>query len=380
MISYVLPTRNRPDRLRDTLRALDSLGPHHNCGGAEIIVVDNDSDERPILPRQTRCGLPLTYIRLRENIGAAARNVGAKASDTASSWIVMLDDDSYPDDASFFEKLGALPADVGAVSADIFLPGKTALGNAPREMGGLPEVFIGCGVAIRRDLFLALGGYDITFNYYVEEYDLAARVLLAGSRVLFAHEFTVQHEKDTSNRDFNLILSRLVRNNGWIAQRYAPEPRRLPELREIRSRYRAIGEHEHALAGFSRGLAELRRTLAAQTRTPMPEHLWARFTGLGAAREHLGAAHARAPFATATIIEAGKSAWAVAEALRELGVRLIDDGEEAEAHVIGTLSPGPLLDAVARRLRLRRPHGPRLLSPWMPPCLTAPAPAIVSAA
>jgi GT2 family glycosyltransferase len=380
MISYVLPTRNRPERLRETLRALESLGDHAEKGGAEVIVVDNDSDERPILPRQLRCGLPLHYIRLKENLGAAARNVGVRASDPASSWIVMLDDDSYPDDTEYLSILSELPADVGAVSADIFLPGKNALGVAPREMGGLPEVFIGCGVAIRRDLFLSLGGYDHSFNYYVEEYDLAAKLMLAGSRVLFSHEFTVQHEKDTANRDFSLILSRLVRNNGWIAQRYAPLDQRDTEIREIMTRYRAIGNNEAALDGYAAGLAELRRSLRSQVRSPMDPPHWDRFTGLAAARAHLAAAHARSPFSTATIVDAGKNSWAVVEALRELGVRLIDDGEESEAHVIGTLSPGPMLDALSRRNRLRRPQGPRLLAPWLPVSLAKPAPAAVSAA
>ncbi|MFZ4573941.1 MAG: glycosyltransferase family 2 protein [Phycisphaerales bacterium] len=379
MISYVLPTRNRPERLRDTLRALDALGPHQECGGAEVIVVDNDSDERPILPRQLRSGLPLHYIRLKENLGAAARNVGVSASDPASSWIVMLDDDSYPDDTAFFGLLADLPADVGAVSADIFLPGKNALGHAPREMGGLPEVFIGCGVAIRRDLFLSLGGYDHAFNYYVEEYDLAARMMMAGARVVFAHEFTVQHEKDTANRDFNLILSRLVRNNGWIAQRYAPDNRREIELREILTRYREIGEKEDALAGYGQGLRQLRASIRAQRRSPMPAEIWDRFTGLAATRDHLAAAHARAPFRSATIVDAGKNAWAVAKALRELGVRLVDYGEDVDAHVIGTLSPGPMLDALTRRTRLLRTHSTRLLAPWLPASLTKAAKAVEAA-
>ena len=46
--------------------------------------------------------------------------------------------------------------------------------------------------------------------------------------------FRVLHRKVTANRDMNVILSRLVRNNGWVAQRYAPEVRRKEELREVR--------------------------------------------------------------------------------------------------------------------------------------------------
>jgi hypothetical protein len=92
--------------------------------------------------------------------------------------------------------------------------------------------------------------------------------------------------------------------------------------------------------------------------------LWERLVGLAAVREHLNFAYGTQPFATATLIDEGKNAWAVRQVLAELGVRILADDEEAEAHVIATVSPGPMLDALARRQKLRRPHGPRLLAPW----------------
>jgi len=380
MISYIIPTRNRPQRLLETIRAINSLGSHDQCGGAEVIIVDNDSCERPILPRETKCGLSISYIRLKENLGAAARNIGAQASDQASDWLVMLDDDSYPDDADFFAQLQNVPSDMAAVSADIFLPGKSPMGHAPREMGGLPEVFIGCGVAIRRGVFVELGGYDHAFNYYVEEYDLAARMMLAGYRIGFSHEFSVQHDKDLANRDFNLIVSRLVRNNGWIAGRYAPDDSAGAELREVISRYAGIARIEGAEEGYAHGLTELHPTLASQPRRPLDASQWDRFTGLTHVRKHLSEVHARQRFQSATIVDAGKNAWAVAQVLRELGVRLIDDGEEAEAHVIGTLSPGPMMDSLIKRTRLRRPQGPRLLAPWTPAPLFPGAKTAIAAA
>jgi len=36
MISYVLPTRDRPERLKATLHALAALGDHREAGGAEV--------------------------------------------------------------------------------------------------------------------------------------------------------------------------------------------------------------------------------------------------------------------------------------------------------------------------------------------------------
>lgn len=357
VITYVLPTRDRADRLLATLTSLGDLGPHGQVGGAEVIVVDNASRTAPVIPPKLASGVPVRMIRLATNEGAAARNEGVKASDPSSDWIVMLDDDSHPVDTRFLTALHNRGPDVGAVMADIRLP---RLGT--REVGGLPEVFIGCGVAIRRGAFLELGGYDSAFNYYVEEYDLAARLLLAGYRVEFDPLFRIDHAKDVANRDMDLILERLVRNNGWVVQRYAPETQRRSELREVRSRYRSIAVKERAMAGFGRGLVELRRTIRDQRRTPLSDRLYERFTGKAHAVEALHAEHRNCPFHTAAIVEAGKNAWVVREALSELAVREVDATDDPEMLVIGTMSPGPMIDA-AERWAARTDRW-RLAAPW----------------
>jgi GT2 family glycosyltransferase len=395
MISYVIPTRDRAERLTATLHALSRLHARldrtNPALAAEIIVIDNDSTERMILQPHLPCGTPIRSINLRTNEGAAARNHGVRAADPRSDWIVMLDDDSHPLDTNFIQLLNQQPEDVGAVMADIWLPHRdesssqvhTASDDAHnhinslrniklgiRESGGLPEVFIGCGVAIRKSAFLAAGGYDHTFQYYVEEYDLAAKLLIAGYRVAFEPRFRVLHHKDSGQRDMNTILERLVRNNGWVAQRYAPDEQRLPELREVRSRYRKIAKKEHALAGYSRGLIQLKNTIRTQLRTPMSHELFERFTGVAHARMALQRAYTSKPFSAATLIENGKNAWAVAHALDQLGIRVTDDHEMADVLVVATMSPGPMLDAFTRRHNLAKStlpasRSPRVLGPWL---------------
>ncbi len=350
LISYIIPTRDRPERLEQTLHAIAALGAHD----AEVIIVDNDSRQPLRTGDHLASGVPVRVLRMNENLGAAARNAGARECSPRSAWIVMLDDDSHPLDLAFIPRLAAQGPDVAAVSADIFLPR-----HARRESGGLPEVFVGCGVAIRRALFLNLNGYDPTFNYYAEEYDLAARMLLAGFRIAFEPSFRVAHHKVESGRDMNLICARLVRNNGWVMQRYAPEECRHNELREIRTRYRTIATKEHAIAGFAQGLSELRRTVRAQKRTPMPPALFDRFTGLAHAREALHAAWQENPFRSAALVHQGKNAWCVRRVLGELGVREVPE-QSAEALVIATLSPGPMLDALEQTAASTR----RVIAPW----------------
>ncbi|MFM9995479.1 MAG: glycosyltransferase family 2 protein [Phycisphaerales bacterium] len=363
MISYVMPTRDRPERLMQTLDALGALRGHDD--GGEVVIVDNASRPPPEPPARLANGMAVRVISLSTNGGAASRNVGVGESAPRAEWVVMLDDDSYPADTGFLRRLGRMHPDVAAVSADIYLPGL-----ARRESGGLPEVFVGCGVAIRRKVFLDLGGYDAAFGYYAEEYDLAARMIAAGLRIVFDPWFRVEHHKVAQGRDMNIILARLIRNNGWVMERYAPESLRRAMLRDLRRRYRAIARKESALPGYAQGLTELRRTIRAQARAPMPRELFERFMGLSQAREALHREMTAERFATAQVVDEGKNGWVVRRALAELGVRVINDPVDPhpltapDALVIGTMSPGPMLDAYERRTALPVRRGPRVIAPW----------------
>lgn len=354
MLSYIIPTRNRPEMLLRTVEAVGRLSPdaHASAGGAEVIVVDNASDAPVRLPLSLPNGVRTRTIRLRRNLAAAGRNVGA--AEARGEWLVMLDDDSHPIDTGFIAALREAPADVAAVGAEI------TLARGEREAGGLPEVIIGCGAAIRSDAFASAGGYDPAFHYYAEEYDLCARFILGGMRVVHDRRFRVLHAKTDQRRNMRTILRRLVRNNGWVAARYAPDGRRRDELRETVRRYGAIAQKERARAGYAVGMAELAATLPWQRRTPMNDEQFARFTGLAAAREGLSTSPDVMGAGCVAIVDEGKNAWAVREALDELGVRVVEDEREADVVVIGTLSPGPMLDALERRAAL----GQRVVAAW----------------
>ncbi len=354
MISYILPTRNRPDRLAETLAALGRLSgdDHAAVGGAAVIVVDNASDPPVDPPRKLSNGLPVETIRLRANEGAAARNRAARRA--AGEWLVMLDDDSFPLDTAFLEVLAGLPGDVAALGADITLP------NGRREDGGLPEVFVGCGAAVRRRAFLDAGGFDPAFHFYAEEYDLCAKLILAGWRVMHDLRFRVLHRKVAEGRDRDQILRCLVRNNGWVMQRYAPRHRRREEIAEVLMRYARIALREHAAAGYAAGVKEFFETCARQPSREMSEELFDRFTGLAQARAALGSCDEIGPGVRAALVDEGKNAHVVRRALCEMGAQLVDDDRRADVLVIGTLSPGPLLDADGGGGRDARP----VLEPW----------------
>ncbi len=346
-VCFVIPTRDRHADLDATLGMIGDLP----IAGAEAYVVDNGSERPPLLPGVLANGTTVRLERLPSNEGAAARNrvIGRSRAE----WLVMLDDDSAPVDEGFVAALAEADGGVWAVAADVRLPG------GAREMGGLPEVFIGCGAAVRRGAFERLGGYDARFGYYAEEYDLCARILGAGGAVAYDPRFRVEHRRAAAGRDMGVIVERLVRNNAWVMQRYAPEALRREQVRETRRRCRFIAERESAVEGYARGMLELRRTLRAQERRPLSPACFDRFTGLAHARAALGAAYGRKVFRTAAVVEPGKNAWCVRRALEELGVAETGP-DDAEALVIGTMSPGPMRDAAARLAG----SGRRVIAPW----------------
>jgi GT2 family glycosyltransferase len=354
VISFIIPTRNRPDSMRRTLSAINRACA---SGGAEaeVIVIDNASQPPLELSKGSASHASVNVLRVDQNLGTAARNFGAQAA--GGNWLIMLDDDSYPLDAGFLTAIGEAPPDVAAIGADIILA------DGWRERGGLPEVFVGCGAAVRREAFLDAGGYDETFDYYVEEYDLCAKLILRGWRIVHDCRFKIRHEKLAAGRDFNRIVHRLVRNNAWVAQRYAPDHALHDEFSATVSRYAAMAVHEIAADGFARGMNDLFSTLAAQTRTPMPQHLWDRFTGLAHVRQMLLAEIGDgSAFPRVAVVDEGKNSHVVYRAIQELGIPSTISECDADVHVIGTLSPGPMLDAFERRSSMSRP----VICGWQP--------------
>jgi glycosyltransferase involved in cell wall biosynthesis len=95
MITYLLPTHNRCERLHATLHMLGSLDAsiHEAVGGAEVIVIDNASEPAIKIANQLANGFQTQLIHRSTNEGASARNIAAQHA--RGEWIVMLDDDSY---------------------------------------------------------------------------------------------------------------------------------------------------------------------------------------------------------------------------------------------------------------------------------------------
>ncbi|MGW4943235.1 glycosyltransferase family 2 protein [Actinoplanes sp. NPDC004185] len=201
-VTVVVATRNRRARLFETI-------PHHE---GPVILVDNGSDDGS--PDAIEAAFPqVTVVRLGENRGAAARNVGVELARTP--YVAFADDDSYWEPGSL-AGAAALLRDhprVGLLSARVLVgphsrvdPVSEAMAAAPL---GVPEGapgpavlgFLACAVAVRREAFLQVGGFNPKLHVYGEEALLAMDLAAAGWLQIYAPELTVRHLPLPTGRD-----------------------------------------------------------------------------------------------------------------------------------------------------------------------------------
>jgi glycosyltransferase involved in cell wall biosynthesis len=135
----VIATRNRVDELLMTLARLS-----RSAAGAPIIVVDNASTDGTT-ERVRRDYPAVTVLRPDRNLGAAARNLGARRADTP--YIAFNDDDSWWAEGSLeaaenvfdrYPRLGLLAARTLVGSQELPDPLNQLLGHSP--LGRSPDL------------------------------------------------------------------------------------------------------------------------------------------------------------------------------------------------------------------------------------------------
>jgi len=242
--ALVLPTRNRFSRLLQTLeRIAQTPGP-----AVEVVIADNGSQDQT--PRRIKQAFPkIKVLELGENLGTSARNAGA--GEAESPIIFMLDDDSGPAPGTV-EKIIAILEDpsIGAVACPIQLPDQSY------EEGGSRHVFVGCGAAFRRKVFLDLGGYPREYETYVEEYDLAYRILAYDLAVEYVSDCVVWHEP-AARDSFNYMVEKLTANNGYLAAKFYPAKEAAEFIAWMTFRYSIFARRKGAGLGFQKAVEAL---------------------------------------------------------------------------------------------------------------------------
>ena len=224
--TILIATRNRVERLLQTLARSEPLDD-----AARIIVADNASSDGTA--DAVRRAFPnVDVLRLHANFGAFARTLAAR--NAATPYIAFCDDDTWwvpgsigagSDVLDRHPQIGVLNACVKVGSAERVDDACTAMAcaRASDELPGAPILFFLAGASLmRRDAFLACGGYERRFLIGGEETLLALDIASRGWLVRYFPAMTVRHEPSPVERNDTARRRLTIRNRLWVAwMRYA---------------------------------------------------------------------------------------------------------------------------------------------------------------
>jgi GT2 family glycosyltransferase len=207
-VSVVIPTYKRRSELAVALSRIIRCRP----APAEIIVhVDGgDWETEPWL----RAEFPAVKVLTSEDRvgpgGGRNKLVAAARNDVIASF----DDDSYPLDTDYFARLSEVflrRPDAVIIASQIVHRGES-VPDATATVG--PSVlFVGCGTAYRRQVFLEFGGYvPLLMGYGMEEVDLAIRLACGSKKIYFTPWLRVFHDTDLSHHGKSSVTAASVSN------------------------------------------------------------------------------------------------------------------------------------------------------------------------
>ena len=212
-ISAVVPVHNSSDDLRQCLRALTSSTRTTSTRCPDEIIVVDDASTDAVLSVIEKFDNPT--IRLLRTVGgtdsmprgpAWARNRGAESATGDIVWFLDADVCVHADACEILAQTFAQNLDVAALfgsyddapAAPNLVSGYVNLRHHWTHQNAATEAWTfwsGCG-AIRRDVFLQIGGFDENYAWpSVEDIALGRKLRLAGHRVLVCPQIQVKHLK-----------------------------------------------------------------------------------------------------------------------------------------------------------------------------------------
>lgn len=228
LVSVVVITQNRKNDLRRCIQSIFSQQDEN----FEVLVIDNASQDGTceMLARD----FPDVHIHRSEtNLGVpGGRNLGFK--NAAGNICITIDDDAefmQPDSIRHVRRYFEEDSALACISFQI-LEGserKVAQKFVPRRDRKIFSVdtegalFCGTGFAVRRDMFLELGGFwEMLAPYFGEEPDLSYRMLERGYKILHTVQVPVLHHESPVMRPNERRTYCGARNTPWIAIRSLP--------------------------------------------------------------------------------------------------------------------------------------------------------------
>ena len=225
--TVMIVTKNRYDDLR--LAVASAL---RQSGGVEVLVIsDGCTDGTPeMIGREFPAATVVAHAESRGLV--VRRNEGVAAA--RSNIVVSIDDDAVLTSPGIVEEtVAAFDCDrIGAVAIPFanVKRGPHLLQLAPDPASTyVADTFIGTAHAVRRDVFLELGGYRSALFHQGEEADYCIRLLAAGFVVRLGSGHPIHHF-ESPRRDFRRMDHYGPRNAILFAWQNVPFPRALAQI------------------------------------------------------------------------------------------------------------------------------------------------------
>jgi GT2 family glycosyltransferase len=211
-----ITTRDRPEALRRCLESLVKL----SALSPDVLVFD-DASAHPVAELLRSWGLTSTVRTLRDDRAPgyiAGRN--RLVREAAAPHVLLMDDDAAVfEPSAVVQALRVMECDdaVGAVAfAQCDVTGQRwddAMQPARSRTACLVPAYIGFAHLVRKDAFLARGGYRESFEFYGEEKDFCLRLIEAGAKIVYLPDALVVHEPDRAGRSQQRYLRYVTRND-----------------------------------------------------------------------------------------------------------------------------------------------------------------------
>lgn len=250
VIEIVIVTRNSAQHIGACVDSV--LGAR-----AVPIIVDNNSTDSTLQIVRSRCP-SAKVITSPENLGyGKAMNLGFKES--TGGFVILSNPDVIFLGQSIFQLIDYLRKNpkIGIVGPQQLFPdggwqrsygdlpgiwpgikdavGITTIGNkmrkalwprkTARRVKEVPYID-GAVMAVRRDAFLGVSGFDEDFFFYSEEADLCARIKAAGWNVRFCPSAEVIHVRGASSANLNQrdqFIGFIVKSQRMLARKHLPQ-------------------------------------------------------------------------------------------------------------------------------------------------------------
>lgn len=182
----------------------------------------------------------------------------------AHSVVASFDDDSYPLDADYFERLHDVftaHPEASVIAARVFHVNE--LVEPAVKTAAWTADFSGGACAYRRDRFLTLGGYvPLPLAYNMEEVDLALRLHAEGGHVLATPWLRVFHDTDLARHADPEVTASSIANLALLAYLRYPRSLWIIGAAQCANRIQWLWRHGRR-RGIGRGLADIPRRLRA---------------------------------------------------------------------------------------------------------------------